>query len=154
MKVLDQIRRASFWGRYWSLLTALLLPVLVFFFFDFQSTRMLVSVVCILLLGHAWRMQIRGSQCIWQSPLWTSILLLPTLGAIWLGLNVIRASTYEYGAEYQQHLGDYRQYLNWFAVETQDWLVWIARIDMVLALMLVVATVFRCKRAKAAQDPT
>jgi hypothetical protein len=85
--MLDQFRRASFWGRYWSLLVALVLPVLVFFFFDFQSTRMLVSLVSTALLLHAWRSQIRSSRTTWQSLLWTSLLLLPMLGAMSLGLG-------------------------------------------------------------------
>jgi peptidoglycan/LPS O-acetylase OafA/YrhL len=151
VKTLDQIRSASFWRRYWSLLAALILPVLVFFLFDSESTRALVSVICIVLLAHAWRMQIRGSHSIWQSMLWTSIVLLPTLGAIWLGLNVIRGETYEYAADYQRHLGDFRQNLYWYVVETQDWIVWIARIAIVLGLLFAVVNFFTRKEAKVAQ---
>lgn len=154
MKVLDQIRRASFWGRYWSLLTALALPVLVFFFLDFQNARTLVSIISIVLLAHAWRMQMRGSKNIWRSLLWTSVLLLPMLGAIWLGLNVIRGNTYEFAADYQRHLGDYRQSLFWYVVETQEWIVWTARVDILVGLLLAVASVFGHKETNAAQDPT
>jgi hypothetical protein len=143
VKVLDQIRRASFWGRYWSLLTALALPVLVFFFLDFQNARTLVSIISIVLLAHAWRMQMRGSKNIWRSLLWTSVLLLPMLGAIWLGLNVIRGNTYEFAADYQRHLGDYRQRI-----------VWTARVDILVGLLLAVASVFGHKETNAAQDPT
>lgn len=154
MKVLDQIRRASFWSRYWSLLTALALPVLVFFFLDFQNARMLVSIISFVLLAHAWNMQMRGSKNIWRSLLWTSVLLLPMLGAIWLGLNVIRGNTYEYAADYERHLGDYRQSLYWHVVEMQDWIVWTVRVDMVVGILLAVAAVFGRKGIKAAQDPT
>jgi hypothetical protein len=150
MKVLDQIRRASFWGRYWSLLTALVLPVLVFFFLDYQNTRMLVSVVCSVLLAHAWRMQIRASHSLWHSLLWTSIVLLPMLGAIWLGLNVVRGNLSDYVEDYRRHLGYYRLY--WYAVEAQDWIVWVARIDILLCLMLAVATVFKRGEARARRD--
>ena len=152
MKVLDRIRSASFCSRYWSLLAALILPVLVFFFLDSQNARMLVSVVCIALLAHAWCMQIRGSRSIWQSLLWTSIVLMPLLGAIWLGLNFIRGNTYEFAADYQRHLGDYRQDLYWYVVETQDWLVWTARLDLVLGLVLAVAVVFRRREDRGTQD--
>jgi hypothetical protein len=105
MEILDQIRRASFWGRYWSLLTALSLPVLVFFFFDSEDNRLLVSSISTILLVHAWRMQLRSSGA--SGGLWTSILLLPIFAAIWLGLNVIRYNTYDYAVDYQRHLGDY-----------------------------------------------
>jgi len=44
-----------------------------------------------------------------QSLLWTSLLLLPILAAIWLGLNIIRVHTYDYAADYARHLGDFRQ---------------------------------------------
>jgi len=77
MKVLDQIRRAGLWVRYWSLLIAIALPILGFFFLDFQSSRILVSIISASLLMHAWRMQMRGSHSIWRSMLWTSVLLLP-----------------------------------------------------------------------------
>jgi len=154
VKVLDQVRSARFWGRYWSLLTALVLPVLVFFFFDFDSTRMLVAVISIALLAHAWRMQMQGTQSIWMSLLWASFLLLPTIGAIWLGLNVIRSNTYEFAADYQRHLGDYRQSLFWYAVETQDWIVWIARADLVVGLLLAISTALRRPQAGHAQDQT
>ncbi len=154
MRVLNQIRRASALGRYWSLLTALALPVLVFFVLDFDSTRILVSIISIVLLAHAWRMQMRGFQTIWRSLLWASVLLLPMLGAIWLGLNVIRSNTYDYAADYQRHLGDYRQSLYWYMVETQDWIVWTARVDLVVALLIAILAVFRRKEARKAQDPT
>jgi hypothetical protein len=154
MKMLDQISRASFWVRYWSLLTALALPVLVFLFLDFQNARMLVSIVSGVLLAHAWRMQMRGSKNIWRSLLWTSILLVPMLGAIWLGLNVIRGNTYEFAADYQRHLGDYRQTLFWYVVETQDWIVWTARVDIVVSLLLAVANIFKHKETNAARDPS
>ena len=110
---------------------------------------MLVSVLCIVLLAHAWRMQIGGSQSIWPSLLWTSILLLPMLGAIWLGLNVIRGNLSDYVEDYQRHLGYYRLY--WYAVEAQDWIVWAARIDILLCFMLA-ATVFKRREARARRD--
>lgn len=153
MNVLKQIGRASFWGMYWSLLAALGLPIAVFYFLDSQNTRMLVAVISIVLLGHSWLMQKRRSQNIWQLLLWTSLLLLPMVGAIWLGLNVIRGNTYEYAADYQRHLGDYRQNLFWYVVETQDWLVWVARVDLVASLLLV-ATVFMRRRTRAAKNTT
>ncbi len=99
-------------------------------------------------------MQMRGFQTIWRSLLWASVLLLPMLGAIWLGLNVIRSNTYDYAADYQRHLGDYRQSLYWYMVETQDWIVWTARVDLVVALLIAILAVFRRKEARKAQDPT
>ena len=149
MKMLNQIRRASFWGKYWSLLTALAVPVVVFLFLDFQSARMIASIISIVLLAHAWHMQTRGSQSIWRSLLWTSLLLLPMLGAIWLGLNVIRGNTYEYATDYQRNLGDYRQSLYWYVVEAQDWIAWAARVDIAVILLLAVASVFHRKEIKA-----
>jgi hypothetical protein len=146
--MLNQIRRASFWGRYWSLLTALALPVLVFFFLDFQNARMIVSIISIVLLAHAWHLQMRSSQSTWRLLLWTSLLLLPMLGAIWLGLNVIRGNTYFYAADYQRHLGDYRQNLYWYVVEGQDWIVWAALVDMGVSLLLALATFFHRKEIK------
>ncbi len=153
MKVLNQIRLASFLGRYWSLLTALALSVLVFFFLDFDSTRILVSVISVTLLAHAWCLQMRGSQTI-SRWLWTSVLLLPMLGAIWLGLNVIRSNTYDYAVDYQRHLGDYRQSLYWYVVETQDRIVWAARVDLVVGLVIAILTIFRRQEAREAQDAT
>ena len=152
MKMLDQFRRASFWGRYWSLLVALALPVLVFFFFDFLITEMLVSLVSTALLLHAWRRQIRNSRSTWQSLLWTSLLLLPMLCAVWLGLNVIRGSTYDYAADYQRHLGDYHQSAYWYAVYTQDWIIWALRIDVLVCLLLA-ATVFMRMKTRATDNP-
>jgi hypothetical protein len=67
--------------------------------------------------------QTRPSKTIWQKLLWTSLLLLPTLGAIWFGLNKIRVNTYDYAADYQEHLGDFRQNLYWDVVKTQDCIV-------------------------------
>lgn len=154
MKMLDQIRRARFWSRYWSLLTALALPVLVFFFLDSQNARMLVSITSFVLLAHTWRVQMRGSQSIWRSLLWTSVLLLPMLGAIWLGMNVIRGNTYDYAVDYQRHLGDYRQNLYWYVVEAQDWIVWTARVDMAAILLLTVATIFKRKELNASHNST
>ena len=79
-----------------------------------------------------------------KSPmLWISILLLPALATIWMGLNDIRGSTYEYAADYQRHLGDYRQNLYWHVVSMQDWIVWIAVVDFVFSVCLAVTAMFR-----------
>jgi len=150
VNVLNQIRRASFWGRYWSLFAALIPPILVILFRHVESIRTLVSIISVVLLTHAWRMRLRSSQSVWCSLLWTSILLLPMLGVVWLGLNVVRSDTYEFAADSQRHLGDYRQRLYWYVVETQDWIYWVARLDLVLSLLLGVAVAFERKFLKAA----
>jgi hypothetical protein len=151
MKVLDKIRRASFWGRYWSLLAALVLPVLVFFIWDSENTRFLAAGTSIALLGHSWAVQRRCSQGGWKLLLWTSVLLFPMLTAIWSSLNVIRVNTYDYAADYQHHLGDYRQNLYWQIVETQDWIVWAIRIDMLLCLLFAAIVLMR-RKASGAQN--
>ena len=73
------------------------------------------------------------------------------LGAIWLGLNVIRFTTYDYAADYQRHFGDYRQSLYWYAVETQDWIVWALRIDALVCLLLA-ANVFMRRETRATHN--
>jgi ABC-type multidrug transport system fused ATPase/permease subunit len=143
MNVLNQIRRAGSVGWYGRLLAALALPVLVYMFLDFDSARILVSVVSIVLLTNVWRVQIRGSKNIWRSLLWTSVLFLPMFGLIWLGLNVVRRNTYEYAVEFQRHLGDYRQSLYWHVGNSQDWIVWIAKVDLVVSLLIAFFTFFR-----------
>ena len=76
------------------------------------------------------------------------------LGAIWLGMNVIRGNTYDYAVDYQRHLGDYRQNLYWYVVEAQDWIVWTARVDMAAILLLTVATIFKRKELNASHNST
>lgn len=106
---------------------------------------MLVSMLSTVLLVHSWRTQMRCSQGTLPLMLWTSVLLLPMLGAIWLGLNVIRGYTYEYAADYQRHLGDYRQSLHWHVVCAQEWTFWGAQTDFVVGLLLGLAILFRRK---------
>jgi hypothetical protein len=84
--------------RYWSLAAALILPVVEFFaevgtrgFWGYyQVVRAVLSVACITLLFRAWFMQRRYSQSKWRLAFLTLLLILFTLGPIWLGLNVLR----------------------------------------------------------------
>jgi hypothetical protein len=78
--------------------------------------------------------------------LWVSFFLLLLLGAFWLGLNVIRVRTYDYAADYQRHLGDYRQSLYWYAVKLQSSIMWAATLDIVVCLGLAVTLILkRCR---------
>jgi hypothetical protein len=86
-------------------------------------------------------MQLGNRKINWQSLFWISLLLLPTLGAIWFGLNFVRVKTYDYAADYQRHLGDFRQTLFSFVVKAQDSVVWVAVVDMVLCPSLAAITV-------------
>jgi hypothetical protein len=88
--------------RYWSLATALALPVVEFFaevamkgFWGYyEVVRVVISVVCLTLLVHSWFMQRRYTQSRWRLGFWTLLLSLVVLGPIWLGVNVLRFYAY------------------------------------------------------------
>jgi hypothetical protein len=77
-------------------------------------------------------MQLENRKINWVSLFWISLLLLPALGASWFGLNFIRVRTYDYAADYQRHLGDFRQALFGFAIRAQRFVIWAAVVDAVL----------------------
>lgn len=70
------------------------------------------------------------------------------LGAIWLGLNVIRVSAYDYAADFALHQGDYRQNLYLYAVKIQDLLIWIVRADLLFIALLAVMSLWKHRTAK------
>jgi hypothetical protein len=84
-----------------------------------------------------------ASRRFWRSPPGICLLLLPALGAIWFGLNLIRVDTYIYAADTTRHLGDFRQTLYWNVVEIQAGIVWIAIIDAVFGLLYAAAAAAR-----------
>ena len=69
--------------------------------------------------------------------LWGSLLLLLLLGTSWFGLNLIRVRTYDYAADYQRHLGDFRQNLFFEVVRVQGLLVRAAKLDAVVGIGLL-----------------
>jgi len=121
---------------------------MAFFFLDRDGTRAITSIVCMILVVHSWLMQRRYTLSRSSLLLWTLVLLLLMLGATWLGLNVIRAHTYDYAINYSRHLGDFRQDLHWYAVETQDRIVWIARADLLPIALLAVVCIWKRKTAR------
>jgi hypothetical protein len=139
------IQKYEFWRRYWSLAIALGLPVIVFLFMDYQSVRAITSIVCMILLVHSWLIQRRYTQNRLVLLCWTFVLLLPMLGAIWLGLNVIRVYTYDYAADYNRHLGDLRRDLYWPVVKIQDLIGDIAIADLFLSALLAVVSLGKRK---------
>jgi hypothetical protein len=87
--------------RYWSLATAILLPVielltedLTRLFVDYEVARAVLTVVCIALLVHSWFMQRKYANSKWRLAFFTLLLSLVALGPVWLGLNVMRAHFY------------------------------------------------------------
>jgi len=87
--------------RYWSLAAAISLPVVEFFtegftfhFVDYEILRAILSVVCILLLGHSWFKQLKYSRGKRRLAFFTIFLSLVALGPVWVGLNVIRFYAY------------------------------------------------------------
>jgi hypothetical protein len=138
--------------RYWSLAISLGLPVMVYILLDRNVARTITSIICIILLVHSWLMQNRYAQSRLRLLLWTFVLLLPMLGAIWLGLNVIRSNTYEFAGDYARHLGDFRQSLYWYVVETQDRIVWIAKADLLPITSLAIVAFWKYKKTKPASD--
>jgi hypothetical protein len=138
--------------RYWSLAISLGLPVMVYILLDRNVARTITSILCIILLVHSWLMQNRYAQSRLRLLLWTFVLLLPMLGAIWLGLNVIRSNTYEFAVDYARHLGDFRQSLYWHVVETQDQIVWIAKADLLPIALLAILAFRKHKKTKPAAD--
>jgi len=75
-----------------------------------------------------------------------SFFLLLLLGAIWLGLNVIRVRTYDYAADYQRHLGDGRQSIYWYVVKLQGSIIWAAALEIAVCLGLAVTLIIkRCR---------
>jgi len=88
-------------ARYWSLATAILLPVIelltegvIRLFADYEVARAVLSVVCIALLVHSWFLQRKYAESKWQLAFFTLLLTLVALGPVWLGLNVMRAHFY------------------------------------------------------------
>ena len=88
-------------ARYWSLATAILLPVIEFLTEGllrplgyYEVARAVLSVVCIALLVHSWFMQRKYAESKWQLAFFTLLLTLVALGPVWLGLNVMRAHFY------------------------------------------------------------
>ena len=105
-----------------------------------------------ILLIHSWSLQKHYTQIRFHLLFWTLILLLPMLGAIWLGLNVIRVYTYNYAVDYSRHIGDFRQILYWNVVKIQDLIVWIARADLLLIPLLAAVVPWKRKIVKQASD--
>ena|ERR1700677_4411234 len=96
-------------------------------------------------------MQLDARKINWRLLFWISLLLLPTLVAIWFALNIIRVHTYDYAMDYQRHLGDFRQNLFRYAVESQTCVVWAGIIDTVLCPLLAVIAVIQKIRGRRAQ---
>jgi hypothetical protein len=138
----------GYWQRYWSLVTALGLPLMVFFVLDRYETRVITSIACMILLIHSWFMQRRYTQNRFHLLFWTLVLFLPMLGASWLGLNVIRAATYNYAVDYQRHHGDFRQSLYWNVVTIQGLIIRIARAELLLIPLLAAVSLLKRKTAK------
>jgi len=105
----------------------------------YEIARVVLSVVCIGLLVHSWFMQRRYAQSKWRLGFFTLLLSLPMLGCVWLGLNVIRSYSYDFAVDYNRNLGNWRQNLYGYAVESQDMIVLFAKVlGIALALWLMV----------------
>lgn len=93
---------AHFFSRFGSAILAILIPVFILFAEGpmqyvgvyYEVTRAITSVLCIALLVHSWFRQRRYSRNPWEIVAWTTVLAVPLLGAVWLGLNVIRSYVY------------------------------------------------------------
>jgi hypothetical protein len=95
------LKLSKLFARYWSLATAILLPVIEFLsegltrpLGDYEVARAVLSVVCIALLVHSWFLQRKYAESKWQFAFFTLLLTLVALGPVWLGLNVMRAHFY------------------------------------------------------------
>jgi hypothetical protein len=95
------LKLSKLFARYWSLATAILLPVIEFLtegltrpLGDYEVARAVLSVVCIALLVHSWFMQRKYAENKWRLAFFTLLLTLVVLGPVWLGLNVMRAHFY------------------------------------------------------------
>lgn len=95
--------KPSFGHRFGSGIIALVLPLLGLFAerlferylnIDHEITRAVIAVACICLLLHSWLQQRKYSRSSWELGFWTSILTLPLLGVLWLGLNSFRGYLY------------------------------------------------------------
>jgi hypothetical protein len=92
----------QFFRRFGSFVLAILVPVLALFVEGplqylgvfYEITRAAASGICIALLIHSWLRQRRHSRSAWELLAWTTVLSVPLLGAVWLGLNVIRSYVY------------------------------------------------------------
>ena len=136
--------------RYWSVVTAIILPVIVFFvegtvraFPDYEVVRAVISVLCIALLVHSWFMQRRFVQSRWRLAFFTLLLWLPALGALWLGLNVIRSYTYDSAADYRLYSTVWYQGLYWKVVELQNTIVLLAKVLGIAAALWTIVDLAR-----------
>jgi hypothetical protein len=84
---------------------------------------------------HSWLIQRRYAQNRLHLLLWTLVLLLPMLSAVWLGLNAIRVNTYDYAADYNRHIGDFRQDSHWYVVKIQNLICYVAIADFFLTAL-------------------
>lgn len=82
---------------------AVLLPIVVWLIemplqrslgVDLWMARVATSIVCIGLLIHSWWLQRAYSRSTVELGFVTCLLVLPLLGAVWLGLNVMRSHLY------------------------------------------------------------
>jgi hypothetical protein len=144
--------------RYWSLATAILLPVielltegLIRLFVDYEVSRAVLSVVCIALLIHSWFMQRRYANSKWRLAFFRLLLSLVALGPVWLGLNVMRSYSYNLAADYERYSTVWYHNLYWYAVEWQDRIVFLAKVMVIAVALWVIVDLVRwlTKRIRA-----
>jgi hypothetical protein len=145
-------------ARYWSLATAILLPVIEFLtesltrpLGDYEVARAVLSVVCIALLVHSWFMQRKYAESKWRLAFFTLLLTLVVLGPVWLGLNAMRFYSYNHAADYERYSTVWYHNLYWYAVEWQDTIVLLAKILGIAVLLWVIVDLVRwlTKRIRA-----
>lgn len=130
------LKARAIFDRYWSLGTALVLPMMEILAErvtrglagNYEVARAILSVACIALLIHSWfkqRMKAKGG---WQLGFFTLLLSLLALGSIRIGLNVIRADSYDLAADYQAHANLWYHNLYWNVVDMQGAIVLLAKV--------------------------
>ena len=139
----------KFWFRYWSLIAVVLLPVAEICVerssIDYENSRAGMAILCLLLLTYSWCVQWKNARDLWKKTGWTLVHLMLAMGPLWLGLNVIRAYTYDYAADYERNKGSFLQHLNWFAVENQDRILGIVKIDAFLIAFWALVSLIKNK---------
>ena len=156
-------RMMFFAKRYWSLLAAFLVLVIMMFADSFTgdlsdlknpavgvwllcSSYAALAALCLGLAVHSWQMQRRHTRNIWRLAFWTHVLVLPVLCATVLGLDVIQVDTYDLAIIERQFQG-----LHWHSGDLKDHL--ISFVPLNLILILVWAAISVVKNAPSGSDP-
>jgi len=134
---------------HWSLILAIVLPFAELAHEAvnrayYEPARFCVAILGAFLLAHAWIIHVRRSRSRWQVALWTESLFLLLLGYIWLGLNVVRASTYPVDFTVENRL-------YCFSCITQNRILylsqWTASLFAGTLIAFLVLSFIRCRRS-------